>query len=172
MSTDPSPTDFTYSHTFSGDAGSNCTNHDTTATLTTNTTGTTGSTSQSVQVCVINDLSLSPGTFQDRSNGAKEYTYDFAEAGATQAFTVKNEGTVTTQTILLENNGLTPDRGFTLSGDTCAGTQLAANATCTFTITFTAPASCPSGQTINGGLTVQESQLIDVVLGVRGFCLT
>jgi hypothetical protein len=55
--TDPSPTTFTYSKSFSDPAGT-CTTHDNTATFTTNTTGTTGSASQTVTVCVGADLTV------------------------------------------------------------------------------------------------------------------
>jgi hypothetical protein len=57
--TDPSPTTFTYSHTFSGDVAGTCTTHPNTATFTTNTTSTTGSANQSVTVCVGADLKVS-----------------------------------------------------------------------------------------------------------------
>ncbi len=57
--TDPSPTTFTYSHTFTGDPGGTCTSHDNTATFTTSDTGTTGSASQTVTVCVGVDLTVS-----------------------------------------------------------------------------------------------------------------
>ncbi len=58
-STDPSPTTFTYPHTFNGAPAGTCTNYDNTATFTTNTTGTTGSASQTVTVCVGADLKVS-----------------------------------------------------------------------------------------------------------------
>lgn len=57
-STDPSPTTFPYSHTFTDPAGT-CTTHDNTATFTTDTTGATGSDSKSVKVCVGADLTVS-----------------------------------------------------------------------------------------------------------------
>src|SRR5260370_42474023 len=57
--THPSPTTFTYSHTFSGDPAGTCTSHNNTATFTTSTTSTTGSASQSVTVCVGADLTVS-----------------------------------------------------------------------------------------------------------------
>lgn len=52
-----STTTFTYSLTFSDPAGT-CTTHNNTATFTTNTTGTKGTASQSVQVCVGADLTV------------------------------------------------------------------------------------------------------------------
>ncbi len=55
---DPSPTTFTYSKSFSGTAGT-CTSYDNTATFTTNTTGTTGSASKTVTLCVGADLTVS-----------------------------------------------------------------------------------------------------------------
>jgi hypothetical protein len=60
-STDPSPTTFTYSHTFTGDPPGTCTStgHTNTATFTTNTSGTTGSDTKTVKVCVGADLTVS-----------------------------------------------------------------------------------------------------------------
>jgi len=57
-STDPSPTNFTYSQTFADPPGT-CTSHGNTATFTTNTTGTTGSASQTVKDCQGADLQVS-----------------------------------------------------------------------------------------------------------------
>ena len=57
--TDPSPTSFNYSHTFSGDPASTCTKHDNTATFTTDTSGTSGSDSKTVEVCMGADLQVS-----------------------------------------------------------------------------------------------------------------
>jgi len=57
-STDPSPTTFTYSHTFNNDPAGSCTTHDNTATFTTDTTSTTGSDGKSVKVCVGADLTV------------------------------------------------------------------------------------------------------------------
>jgi hypothetical protein len=56
---DPSPTAFTYAINFGSDPAGTCTSHDNTATLTTNTTGTTASASESVEVCVGADLTVS-----------------------------------------------------------------------------------------------------------------
>lgn len=57
--TDPSPTTFTYSHTFPADPAGTCTSHYNTATFTTDTTGTTGSASQTVTDCQGADLTVS-----------------------------------------------------------------------------------------------------------------
>jgi len=57
-STDASPKAFTYLHTVTGTAGT-CVTQDNTATFTTNTTSTTGSASQTVKVCVGEDLKVS-----------------------------------------------------------------------------------------------------------------
>lgn len=57
-STDPSPTTFTYSKTFTDTPGT-CTTHNNTATFTTDTTSSTGSDSKSVTVCVGADLTVS-----------------------------------------------------------------------------------------------------------------
>ncbi|HEX9036437.1 MAG TPA: hypothetical protein VF808_05550 [Ktedonobacterales bacterium] len=57
--TDPSPTNITYSYTFSGDPAGICTNHDNTASFSTNTTSTTGSDTKTVTVCVGADLTVS-----------------------------------------------------------------------------------------------------------------
>src|SRR5262249_17767629 len=56
--TDPSPTEFKYSKTFTDPAGT-CTTHNNTATFTTNTTGTTGSARQTVKDCQGADLTVS-----------------------------------------------------------------------------------------------------------------
>jgi hypothetical protein len=56
-STDPSPTDYTYSHDVQGTSGT-CVNQDNTATFTTNTTGTTGSDNKEVQYCLPADLTV------------------------------------------------------------------------------------------------------------------
>jgi len=57
-STDPSPTELKYSHTFSGDPAGKCTTHDNTATSTTNITQTTDTASKQVTVCVGADLTV------------------------------------------------------------------------------------------------------------------
>jgi hypothetical protein len=52
-------TTYSYSHTFTGDPAGTCTSHDNTAMLTTSDSKSTGSASQSVTVCVGEDLTVS-----------------------------------------------------------------------------------------------------------------
>ena len=73
--TDPTPTTFTYSVTFSSDPAGTCTAHDNTATLTAGDTGATSSASQSVQVCVGADLTVSA-----TASGAFTRTYTWTIA--------------------------------------------------------------------------------------------
>jgi hypothetical protein len=61
--TDPSPTTFTYSKTFTDPVGA-CTSHPNTATFTTNSTGTTGSASQTVTDCQFQGA-LTPGYWKN-----------------------------------------------------------------------------------------------------------
>jgi hypothetical protein len=81
------------------------------------------------------DLTVSPGQL----NTVDSYIYDFAgqAAGATQTFTLKNEGTGTSEVLGFSMSGT----GFAFSTDTCTGGGLAAGGTCTFAMTFT-PAAC------------------------------
>jgi hypothetical protein len=75
-------------------------------------------------------------------NGAEQYFYDFGPvASATQTFTVTNDGTATSNTLQVTGG----DPHFVLSNSTCDNQTLAANGTCTFDITATAPAGCNPG---------------------------
>jgi hypothetical protein len=81
------------------------------------------------------DLTVSPGQL----NTVDSYSYDFAgqAAGATQTFTLKNEGTGTSEVLGFSMSGT----GFAFSTDTCTGGVLVAGGTCSFAMTFT-PAAC------------------------------
>lgn len=91
------------------------------------------------------DLSLSPGTFAGTTDfGTKVYRYDYelgASASATQTFTVTNNGTAASNTLVLSEVGGTLFV-FVLSNDTCSGSPLAPSGTCTFDIGVTAPPTC------------------------------
>ena len=90
------------------------------------------------------DLTLSPGRLvTTTSSGTKFYDYSFQlVSGQAQTFTVTNSGTGTSETLFLANGS---DRPFAVSNDTCSRTSLAPSGTCTFDVTFTAPAACSSG---------------------------
>jgi cytochrome c len=90
------------------------------------------------------DLILSPGTHTTTNNfGVKSYHTSNGEVAGSwsQTFTVTNDGTATSNHLSFTNGG---DPDFSLTSDTCTGTALAPNGTCTFDITFTSP-GCPSG---------------------------
>jgi len=105
------------------------------------------------------DISVSPGQLND----VDSYHYDFAgqAAGATQTFTIKNEGTGTSEVLGFSMSGT----GFAFSTDTCTGGVLAAGGTCTFAMTFT-PAACQAPFVMDIGVaggvppTIQYLELI------------
>ncbi len=82
------------------------------------------------------NLQLTPGTLASSSGGTNSYTYDFGQIKtATTSFTVKNVGGTTSLPLVL--NGWDAG-GYALTNDTCSGQTLAANATCTFSETWSA----------------------------------
>ena len=92
------------------------------------------------------DLTLSPGQL----NAVDSYSYDFAgqAAGATQTFTLKNEGSGPSEVLGFSTSGT----GFAFSADTCTGGVLAAGGTCGFAMTFT-PAACLAPLLMDIGVT-------------------
>ncbi len=82
------------------------------------------------------DLTVSPGQL----NGVDSYSYDFAgqTAGATQTFTLKNEGSGASDVLGFSITGT----GFAILTDSCSGGTLAAGGTCDFAMTFTPIAGC------------------------------
>jgi hypothetical protein len=111
--TDPSPTTFTYSHTFTGDPAGTCTSHNNTAAFTTNTTATTGSASQAVQQCVGADLTVSK-----TANPAFTRTYNWTISKSVNANTLDvPQGTAATPnyTVVASETGFS-DSAWALSG--------------------------------------------------------
>jgi len=124
--TDPSPTTFRYSHTFTGDPAATCTTHNNTATATTNTTATTVSASQSVKVCVggasptiattPNKTSATLGSTPVTLADTAVLSGGTSPTGTITFTLVFNGGTVDTETVSVNGNGTysTPT-GFTVS---------------------------------------------------------
>jgi hypothetical protein len=111
--TDPSPKTFTYSHTFTGDPAGTCTTHNNTATFTTNTTGTTGSASQSVQVCVGKDLTV---TKTATPAFGRTFTWGITKSvDKTQQDVPSGTGATFKYTVSVTHDGGT-DSGWTVSG--------------------------------------------------------
>ncbi len=92
------------------------------------------------------DITVSPGQL----NTGDSYSYDFAGQGfgATQTFTLKNEGTGTSEVLGFSLSGT----GFAFSADTCSGGALPAGGTCTFRMTFT-PGACQAPFLMDIGVT-------------------
>ena len=92
------------------------------------------------------DITVSPGQL----NTGDSYSYDFAGQGfgATQTFTLKNEGTGTSEVLGFSMSGT----GFAFSADTCSGGALPAGGTCTFRMTFT-PGACQAPFLMDIGVT-------------------
>jgi rhamnose transport system substrate-binding protein len=93
------------------------------------------------------NLTLSPGTYNGTlmNDPAKQYSYDFGRlAQATQTFTVSND-TPGTSGHLAVTGG---NANFVLEKNTCTGTALTPNATCTFAVAYKAPAGCVSGAVV------------------------
>ena len=88
------------------------------------------------------NLVLSPGTRVGTGTHPKNYDYSFQlVSGVPQTFTVSNTGTGTSEALTVANGS---DPEFTVSNDTCSGTALAPNGTCTFDVTFMLPNGCTS----------------------------
>lgn len=94
-----------------------------------------------------------PGTFLGTAgDGAKLYDYDFGiVASATQTFTVTNNGTGASNMLQVIFGG---DTGYVFANNTCENQLLAPNGTCTFDLTFTAPAGCNPGDPFPGHVDV------------------
>lgn len=121
------------------------------------------------------DLTLSPGSLLGTtSGGTKNYDYanSFALGSWSTTFTVTNGGTGTAPVVYT----LGGDPNFGLSNSTCgtysATASLAPNGTCTFDLTFTAPAGCSSGDEFHTPLLVEVQENGDpyIVLVAHGFC--
>jgi len=112
--TDASPKDLTYSHTFSGDPAGTCTTHDNTATFTTIDTGTRGSASQSVQVCVGADLTVS----KDASPSfTRTYKWGIGKSVDKTLIEQAGGGTASaTYTVIVKETGFT-DSGWQVNGN-------------------------------------------------------
>ena len=117
------------------------------------------------------DLTLSPGRFVTTTNsGTKLYDYDFGMvASATQTFTVTNNGTGASNMLIVVFGG---DTGFSFGNDTCTGNALAPSGTCSFDLTFTAPAGCNPGdpfpEHVDAGF--QDNGTPYIHLEARGSC--
>lgn len=115
---------------------------------------------------------LPPALFENiDQDGTKNYFYDFG-TGATQNFTVRNQGTVASDTLGFFIAG--PYQSlFVLSNDLCTNQALAPGAECSFQLTFTAPDGCTPGFLFDAGLEVvdQPNNLPPyIVLDMHGSC--
>src|SRR5207248_2774546 len=109
---DASPTTYNYSHTFSGDPGGTCTDHNNTATSTTNTTGKTDDASQKVTVCVGADLTASKTALPAFT---RTYLWNIAKA-VDRTHVDQVGGTVTfNYTVTVRQTGFT-DSGWGVTG--------------------------------------------------------
>jgi len=107
--TDPSPTTYTYPHTFTDPAGT-CTSHTNTATFTTNTTGSTGTDSKTVADCQGADLTVSKtatATYNSKISKAVDNTRINTSSGSSATFnytvTVTTSGWAVGGTITVTN---------------------------------------------------------------------
>jgi hypothetical protein len=106
------PTTFTYPITFTDRAGT-CTTHNNTATFTTNTSGTTGSASQSVQVCVGADLTVSKNA---APSFTRTYTWGIAKTATPTLIEQAGGGTASASySVSVNETGFT-DSGWQVSG--------------------------------------------------------
>jgi hypothetical protein len=92
------------------------------------------------------NLVLSPGTLGEPTpDGVKRYTFAFGSVIggtiATETFTISNTGTLTSESLALS---IDPSQ-FMLDNDQCTTVPLAPGGSCTFDITYTAPAGCVDG---------------------------
>lgn len=106
------------------------------------------------------NLVLSPGTFLGGTIDGEEKFYSFQlVSGVAQTFTLSNTGNGSSLTLQpLENFPQNPQ--FALSNDTCYGTALGPNGSCTFDVTFTPPTGCTSGTAYTQDFRVE---------GIKGF---
>ncbi len=102
------PTTFTYSYTFTGDPGGTCTSHGNTATFTTDT-GKTGSASQTVKVCVGEDLTVSKTA---TPSFTRTYNWDIKKSVDK---TLLDAGGTATYTVSVTETGFT-DSGWKVAG--------------------------------------------------------
>jgi hypothetical protein len=169
--TDPSPKNFTYPYTFSGDPAGTCTDHPNTATFTTSDSGTTGRAGQDVTVCVGADLKVSKNATPSftrtytwgitksvnpavlDAGGTAHYTVTVTETGFTDS-NWQVTGTITVnnpndwETVPLTGVTDAIDNGGTcvVSGDTTQTIAAGGTATLGYTCTY-ASAPSPAGGT-------------------------
>jgi hypothetical protein len=174
-STDPSPTTFNYSHTFTGDPAGTCTPHKNTATFTTSDTKTTGSDSQTVKDCQGADLTVGKTA---STSFTRTYNWKISKSASWNGKPEPSGSTIQESggTVSLSYSVTATETGFTDSGWTVSGTITVTNpndwedftgvtlsdslgAGCTITLSTltvnrsssaTASYSCPVGSAASG----------------------
>ena len=114
------------------------------------------------------DLSLSPGSLLGPGTNPKEYDYRIGTvASATVTFTVTNNGNAASNQL-----GMTSPSsvGFVVSNNTCDGETLVPNDSCTFDLTWTAPAGCDTPDQFHGSLDIFGGLVAYIYLDARAFC--
>src|ERR1019366_4558038 len=145
----PSPIQYTYSHTFTDPAGT-CTSHTNTATFTTNTTKTTGTATATVQDCQVNPpsatcvvinavlgVTITPVTMA--ASGGTGTGYTFSATGLPAGLTMASNGTITgTPTIsgTFSYTVTVRDSGGNTGTVTCSVTVNPASQSSTVTLAF------------------------------------
>jgi hypothetical protein len=119
------------------------------------------------------NLHLSPGTCLGTCppNGIRNYDFanGFVFGNWTQTFTITNDGNGSTGT--LTTAGCCHPQ-FVLANNICDGQPLAASGSCTFDLTFTAPAGCNTGDEFHTPLDVLGNNpfVFYIHLTAHGFC--
>jgi centrosomal CEP192-like protein len=115
------------------------------------------------------DLVLSPGTRVGTGTNPKVYDYanNFVAGNWSTTFTVTNNGAGTSETLTLAG---CCHAQFTLSNDTCSGNALTPGGSCTFDLTFTAPAGCNPGDEFHTPLNVIGTPSFYILFVAHGFC--
>ena len=116
------------------------------------------------------DLTLSPGLSWGPPLAARRTTTTPTSPSIwSTTFTVTNGGTGTSNMLTLAG---CCDPQFVLANDTCSGKTLAPSATCTFDLSFTAPADCNPGEPFDTPLAVnaQDNGTPYIFLVAHGFC--
>jgi hypothetical protein len=123
--------------------GSPCTINGNQSTLQVSTDQTTGAVTMT---CTRPYLSLSPGDIHCTSSCIYDYDLGGISGGnsTSQTFTVTNSGSAPTGHLGFFGgiNGDPASGSWSIANDTCSGTTLGPNGTCTFDVDYTAPAGC------------------------------
>jgi hypothetical protein len=121
------------------------------------------------------NLTISPGTFEENTNGTNVYIYEYpTRSHVTQTFTVTNSGTSASEKLVIECVASATgdcDPPFTLTQDTCTNTSLAANGgSCTFDLEVTIPGNCLVGQRYSTALDVVGTGVTYITLFANVAC--